>query len=823
MISSLTINAAARLLTTYRELEEGNPNCPSGADEIVRRIGELQGLDQGNIEKQLNELFPEKENADSLLFLLREIAKGLLHEQATGSWVLDAISQIQRETRLNLPVSLLLATCLADSDGGSAFPFMGTFVNTDSALRSLIDSGLADGHVHIGAGVPFLALFALAADGSDRAERERPIIRSVGAAVDRPRFVSIDSRLFRPDIILIAAKIIMRLLLEFVLSSERKPFKAYLTTTDIIYGGDGAREEILSGRFWKKVAKAADISHPRRRTGPAFSVAEYLRGEPDGASSLMRAFAGRMDTSDVERFAFESVVRMLKHHYQYPEDEDYAIHLTQLVRCICMMHRAVTPKRPTLYEFIRHFVQQGRLRDVSGMPRSQLVELGLRYMARTRHLKQLELRTSISPFHTSDAFYERSLLRECAGYLKSYLDYLDSDGRNEPKTVFAFSFVRTKREDIPRVPDLTEEGTRPLCWKFEHIWVMMEAISELYIDHPGIEQLFHTIDIAGDEDDLANWIFCILAQGLQKRIRERRTGRLRVPIEFTIHAGESFSNPLQGLRHVGEVLEHMPKGTRVGHGLALGGNLFGAHQGFREGEVKQELLDDLTWAWQKLTGHLKNEVEQVQWVLARELYEEPVDPHALLEAYELRFDAKTLEKLGVFVTGKYSGCIDKHYLESRNIVYRVLARYLTDDRGNQLHPLDEALRKLIREAYRELLPDIKSRLRVAGTIIELCPTSNLTILGIPSYMEHPIFELTQSGANLAVTINTDDPGIFHVTISDEYAAIWNASSERKLGTPEERKAWLDQIRIRGIENIAGNIRNSDMRREITQCLEILDS
>lgn len=56
-----------------------------------------------------------------------------------------------------------------------------------------------------------------------------------------------------------------------------------------------------------------------------------------------------------------------------------------------------------------------------------------------------------------------------------------------------------------------------------------------------------------------------------------------------------------------------------------------------------------------------------------------------------------------------------------------------------------------------------------GTVIEVCPTSNLCIGGVPGIEYHPFKKLFASKANLAIC--TDDPGIFGITLSQEVANV----------------------------------------------------
>jgi adenosine deaminase len=50
--------------------------------------------------------------------------------------------------------------------------------------------------------------------------------------------------------------------------------------------------------------------------------------------------------------------------------------------------------------------------------------------------------------------------------------------------------------------------------------------------------------------------------------------------------------------------------------------------------------------------------------------------------------------------------------------------------------------------------------------LEMCPTSNYLTRAVPSLSDHPLPQLLRAG--VPVSINTDDPGIFGVTLEDEF-------------------------------------------------------
>lgn len=56
-----------------------------------------------------------------------------------------------------------------------------------------------------------------------------------------------------------------------------------------------------------------------------------------------------------------------------------------------------------------------------------------------------------------------------------------------------------------------------------------------------------------------------------------------------------------------------------------------------------------------------------------------------------------------------------------------------------------------------------------GTVLEVCPGSNVTLGIYPDFRRHPIAELDRRGVK--VTISTDDPPFFHTTMAREYEEL----------------------------------------------------
>jgi hypothetical protein len=134
-------------------------------------------------------------------------------------------------------------------------------------------------------------------------------------------------------------------------------------------------------------------------------------------------------------------------------------------------------------------------------------------------------------------------------------------------------------------------------------------------------------------------------------------------------------------------------------------------------------------------------------------------------------------------------------------------------------PYDENLKLVIDHdsedelAFMHVLQDyLLEKIRKAGLIIETNPTSNVYIARLNGYHEHPIFrwappdpDLLAPGAKynvhglrqgpVAVTINTDDPGIMPTTLRTEFALLADAGRHQQPG--DHVDDWIDNLRLHG--------------------------
>jgi adenosine deaminase len=104
-------------------------------------------------------------------------------------------------------------------------------------------------------------------------------------------------------------------------------------------------------------------------------------------------------------------------------------------------------------------------------------------------------------------------------------------------------------------------------------------------------------------------------------------------------------------------------------------------------------------------------------------------------------------------------------------------------------------------------PGLVAELAARGTVLEVCPTSNVVLGAYRSYAEHPFPALRAAG--VAVTLGSDDPPYWGTTIGGEYAvaarewglddaallAVTHTAVRAAFAAPDLRDALLSRISV----------------------------
>lgn len=98
-------------------------------------------------------------------------------------------------------------------------------------------------------------------------------------------------------------------------------------------------------------------------------------------------------------------------------------------------------------------------------------------------------------------------------------------------------------------------------------------------------------------------------------------------------------------------------------------------------------------------------------------------------------------------------------------------------------------------------PALVRDLAAHGTVLEICPGSNVALGIYPDWPAHPIARLMDAGVN--VTVSTDDPPFFHTSMQQEYNRLadafgWGEEEFAQINRWAARAAFCDEATREGL-------------------------
>lgn len=235
---------------------------------------------------------------------------------------------------------------------------------------------------------------------------------------------------------------------------------------------------------------------------------------------------------------------------------------------------------------------------------------------------------------------------------------------------------------------------------------------------------------------------------------------------LTMHAGEDFVDPITGLRHIWEALTalRLSRGDRLGHALAAGLDGGIEDRDSMLAEVLRRRADDPATKtvragrkWLRVAKPIGAEVLDLSWqmhvlpdlraALSARLAAALAQGYAApCRARDLGMSADPLgSDLRIPLPAVHYESADDVPLEERIWVE------LNTDWMNRF----DALRSLVRREIRQ-----------RRVVVESCPTSNIAVANLPDHLAHAFH-----AAGIHVTVSTDDPGVFGVYPSAEFARL----------------------------------------------------
>lgn len=323
-----------------------------------------------------------------------------------------------------------------------------------------------------------------------------------------------------------------------------------------------------------------------------------------------------------------------------------------------------------------------------------------------------------------------------------------------------------------------------------------------------------------------------------------------VQLKLTYHVGEDFLNLTDGLRAIDEAMLflNMQRCDRLGHALALGidADKYYELKGNRIIMPKQDALDDDVWLLYKANEYniqIDKSLEQkmiyriqdrIRYIYGNGLRRNNIsaDPFVYYKSWMLRGDHPALYISYGYDESKVKSFGYESFFVNKDIppqsiredtdVVKLYSMYHYDEDAKTKGHETEILK--ITPDYIKLVKQIQKKMQFLiaekGIAIECNPSSNYLIGTFRRYDAHPItifnntfLEHRQDKlldcAQLSVSINTDDQGVFDTSLTNEYALLALAlekkhdSDGKRLYSASNIYQYLDWVRKMGIEQTFG--------------------
>lgn len=497
-------------------------------------------------------------------------------------------------------------------------------------------------------------------------------------------------------------------------------------------------------------------------------------------------------------------------------------------------------------------------RSTKMLDSKNLLYLSLHTQIRNRNLKKLEIRVSF-PNKSDEIEIEADMRKNLKYFFNTYLDIIrecEEQKNSLPQIGVVYNFKKYK-----------DSGQK--CWLQHLIYddetrLYYEKNRKEYLNQinvllklregiPGLSNYIVGIDAASGENNTEPWVFSPIFKNARNTRRklgivEDHSKLCNInTLGFTFHVGEEFRHIISGLRHIDEVIRHLnfKSGDRIGHAIALGIDI---KEWAEESSIiiipRIEYLDNLLWIWSILTNNKTtyngdiNYIERKIMNTAGEIYDNisGINVHILYESYVKRFDATDIDqqynkdKICKYSIENYHNVFCKNVDDFHRISWDSKKIYHSNHCSDYIEKMNEPIEVIIEESDIELLifaqNEVKNLIAKEGIIVETNPTSNRSIGEIDNIFEHYITSLnnvdTMEKDNIMVSINTDDPCVFNTNINNEYAYIFY-SLIKKGYDRNTCLDWIDKIRKISIDQSFIKTRNISIEDTKKEIKDIIDS
>jgi len=500
--------------------------------------------------------------------------------------------------------------------------------------------------------------------------------------------------------------------------------------------------------------------------------------------------------------------------------------------------------------------------DSDRMQRKLLYLAAFRSQLNCRSLKKLEIKIRPNipsdqsrqlPFVLSDQKYrpdKRAIAEQLHGIFECFLEACEERGLSVSRPTLGVVYHFTK-EDMRFLPGsrcwIVEAQQDPVSMIRSQQTRFVNALDELLGEVGHLSEYVVGLDAASEEIYTEPWIYAPVFRYARQQGRghplQPDGHTRRQELGFTYHVGEDYHHILSGLRHIDEVLTYYGyrPGDRIGHGLAMQVDV---GEWLRNNEVVaipiMEHLENMLWLWaccgegSRELGGILPQLENEIMSLAHKIYYNirGLSPYVLWKAYTQKFDSldngfcRSMQAMYLRETG---GSIRQEPVPESQRSFCSLHRTAGTDKecgyADAVWDIDKLLLThycpvYLRHYQKQILVSsppsyqdvfgimqkyVQEKVRHAGIIVEINPTSNLSIGDAPGLPEYQITALNNRGLSASdpmsvlISINSDDPLIFNTNVENEQAIIYHTLLYRGFGH-EEVLEWMDKVRRAGMDS-----------------------
>jgi len=537
---------------------------------------------------------------------------------------------------------------------------------------------------------------------------------------------------------------------------------------------------------------------------PAERMARLVRrlGNTPGTGIEVRSLAELRARDPVQRWlqppeGCDAEAHLLRRCIEYirsSDDADFACLFWQYVRVRGRTYRHIVQEPGTagLAWFSTHFQRIRGLR--SGLSQQARMEAAYELESKNLHLDSLEVReTPESSAPEIRAIVERVVkARPCL---------------HPPESGLVLHFKKEWRDRLHRPHGDPQRVSVPGRYGLYALKRLREvrAIRDAIRRQPRLLIWLRGLDVCSEELSVPNWVLLPMLGRLRAESdhiaeEQRQRGTELEGLRMTLHCGEEFRSLNEGLRRLHEPIAfgYLCPRDRVGHALALG---IDVERYVREQpyvvERAEDRLDNLLWELSLYDdGTLRPEGDRRQAVereiarVSRRIYCEDFALDVQVEAWRLRLRGLHIDRWRYPRMYKPTA-----HTTTERILLATLQHPCVYERGQRPVQVDNQQEySLLRSAQRMLQQQFRAR----AITVEANPSSNLLIGHFAELSQLPMFRLaaperTDDESALSVGIADDDPLTFATSLHEEYVHAFSALL--RLGRTEAQAlTWIEQRR-----------------------------